>query len=268
MNDYTVSVIENVGCAEKTYRMRLACPELAAECLPGQFINLRVADSVSPLLRRPFSIHRVDSDKKWFEILFDVRGQGTQKLSQLEPGDVVSAIGPLGNTFEINERKPRHLFVAGGLGIAPFLYLAESLQNSSVSTTGFYGVRTKAQLCCLDEFAAAGTEMHISTEDGSEGYRGYITDPLETYLATKVEDIDTCVISACGPPAMLRKVQAIAGKRGIEAQLSLETYMACGIGICVGCAVERKHAENFENKYQLVCKNGPVFRAEEVVIPD
>jgi len=267
INDYRAQVLRNETCAEGIYRIRFECHELARNSKPGQFINIRITDTYTPLLRRPFSIHRVDIDDGWVEILFDIRGKGTWILSQVQPKECLNILGPLGNAFTTDENKTVHLFVGGGLGIAPFLFLCQSFKEKRMSIKGFYGTKTHHQLCCLDDFAALGVPLHITTEDGSRGNKGFITERLEDYLMTHLDDANKTVILSCGPAAMLRKIQNLSEKWGIDTQLSLETIMACGVGICVGCAVETRNRKQDEEHYQLVCKSGPIFSAEEVIIP-
>lgn len=267
MNDYQSKVITNEKCAERIQRIRLECSEIARNSLPGQFVNIRISDSCSPLLRRPFSIHRVNTNEGWVEILFEIRGKGTSILSQVQANEILKILGPLGNSFTINNKKIHCIFVGGGLGIAPFLFLCQQLCEKSIAVTGFYGTRTQKQLCCLNDFAALSVPLYISTEDGSEGYKGYITDKLEDYMQNYQDDAEKRVILACGPPAMLRKIQNLSEKWKIETQLSLETIMACGLGMCAGCAVENRNQKQYENKYHLVCQNGPVFDAKEVIVP-
>lgn len=266
LNDYRSRVLTNEKCTEGIYRLRFECPKLARNSRPGQFINVHVTDSYTPLLRRPFSIHRAEAG--WIEILFDVRGKGTWLLSQVQPNEFLNILGPLGNTFTIDVNKTNNLFVGGGLGIAPFLFLCQYFQHERITLTGFYGVKTKKQFCCLDDFAALNVPLHFSTEDGSHGFKGFITETLEDYVMSQLDDTDKSVIFACGPPAMLRTIQNLSEKWEIETQVSLETMMACGFGICFGCVVEKRNRKPGEDKYQLVCKNGPIFRGQEVVIPD
>ncbi|MBN1351970.1 dihydroorotate dehydrogenase electron transfer subunit [candidate division KSB1 bacterium] len=268
MNDSKLKVLKNENCAERTYRIRLENFELARESVPGQFVNVRTSDSVTPLLRRPFSIHRVDAQQGWIEVLFDVRGTGTRTLSQVSPGDFLSVLGPLGKGFALDSKDSHTIFVAGGLGIAPFCFVSQYLRERKRSITGFYGTRTKNQLACMDEFAALEIPLIISTEDGSLGEKGLITTPLVSYLKRQAAaELSHTIILACGPPEMLREIQAISRQWGIPAQLSLETYMACGMGICVGCAAAVPKPTGVEQSYKLVCKDGPIFNAEEVVIP-
>jgi dihydroorotate dehydrogenase electron transfer subunit len=263
--DFRCEVVQNQSVAPSIYRIRFHQPLLANQVQPGQFINVRVHQSAVPLLRRPFSIHRSNPAEGWFEILFDIRGKGTKILAESLPGQFFSILGPLGNFFEIPVQLKKAKIVAGGIGIAPMLLLAETLQKKAIETECYYGVREASQFCCLDDFKAAGAVLKLATEDGSLDFKGYITNLLRWEFQRQAFLAPETILFACGPPAMLRAVQNFSLEKGIPAQLSLEAMMGCGFGVCVGCAVP---VRNENNQYHLVCQNGPVFKAEEVIIPD
>ncbi|MCI0514724.1 dihydroorotate dehydrogenase electron transfer subunit [candidate division KSB1 bacterium] len=264
--DLRCEVVENQMVTPSIHRIRFFQPQLANQVQPGQFINIRVQHNLVPLLRRPFSIHRSHPQAGWFEILFDIRGRGTQILSETPAGQFLSVLGPLGNSFQIPATLQKALIIAGGIGIAPMLFLAERLKNHLIETDCYYGVRTAAQFCCLNEFQAAGAALKLATEDGSQGFKGYITHLLQADLQQSRPK--ETILYACGPPAMLRAVQSFALANGIPAQLSLEAMMGCGFGVCVGCAVPVRKESQHEPQYHLVCQQGPIFPAEEVIIPD
>lgn len=266
--DFRCEVIQNQLLAPSIYRIRFQQPLLAKQVQPGQFINVRVHQSAVPLLRRPFSIHRRHPAEGWFEILFDIRGAGTKILSEASPGQSLSILGPLGNSFEIPAHLRNATIIAGGIGIAPMLFLAETLHQKKIKTECYYGVREASQFCCLDDFMAAGVTLKLATEDGSRGFKGYITHLFLSEIQQHSLLAAETSIFVCGPPAMLRVIQSFAIEKGIPAQLSLEAMMGCGFGVCVGCAVPVRKENNQEPQYHLVCQNGPVFQAEEVIIPD
>lgn len=261
-------VLKNELVATRTYRLRLHSPQLVLTAQPGQFVNLRIQNSLMPLLRRPFSIHRINPAEGWLEVLFDIRGQGTEIMAQLSPGAEISALGPLGQPFRLRPDLKLALLIGGGLGIAPLLFLAESLRQRQIETHGFYGVRSAAFQCTMAEFEGCGVPVHLATDDGSAGFSGWVTDLFLEQLQSGKFNKSSLAIFACGPPVMLRKIQEIGLAQKIETQLSLEAYMGCGFGVCVGCAVPVKNPSTEYEKYKLVCQHGPVFLAEEVMIPD
>ncbi|MBN2093347.1 dihydroorotate dehydrogenase electron transfer subunit [candidate division KSB1 bacterium] len=266
--DFRCEVVQNQLVASSIYRIRFHQPQLANQVQPGQFINIRVRENLIPLLRRPFSIHRSHPIEGWFEILFDIRGTGTKILTETLPGQSLSILGPLGNIFQIPLNLEKALIIAGGIGIAPMLFLAEILKNKKIDTECYYGVREASQFCCLDDFKATGATLKLATEDGGLGFKGYITHLLQSEFQRQAFLVKNTIIFACGPPAMLRAVQSFAIEKEIPAQLSLEAMMGCGFGVCVGCAVPVRKESGQDPQYHLVCQQGPIFKAEEVIIPD
>lgn len=219
------------------------------EYCPGQFVMLKVP-CIDTLLRRPFSICRMKDGI--LEVCYKVRGKGTFALSTAKVGEKLWVMGPLGNGFKISGQI---LLIAGGYGIAPLLGLAEKLAVSrrpSVVSL-FYGASSKEHLLYLDEFKKLEVELHITTEDGSMGQKGMVTDILNEHLR-RTKDEERRTILACGPHGMLAEVAKIAKKRKIDCEVSLEASMACGIGVCMGCAVKAK-----DDGYLMACKDGPVF---------
>ncbi|MFA5118723.1 MAG: dihydroorotate dehydrogenase electron transfer subunit [Candidatus Omnitrophota bacterium] len=262
-------VISNAPAGQDYYRMSLLSARIAAKAVPGQFLEVQVSESGSPLLRRPFGIHSVLGDPAGRKsitdhrspttvtILYEIRGKGTAALAEKKPGDSCDILGPLGNGFTIdNARYP--ILVAGGMGVAPLVFLAEQLSAAGrrLQAERFKGIvliggKTRKQILCKNEFEKSGHEVKISTDDGSLGHKGYVTDLLDTVLSTI--DHRPSTLYACGPQPMLKEVSRIAGEKNIPAQLSLEEHMACGIGACLGCVVKTTDG------YKRVCKDGPVF---------
>ncbi|MFH0935553.1 MAG: dihydroorotate dehydrogenase electron transfer subunit [Candidatus Omnitrophota bacterium] len=257
------------------FRLRILAPAIAASCLPGQFVTLRLTDGCQPLLRRPFSIHRVTGSG--VEILYELVGQGTQILSQKRMGEYLDIIGPLGNGFAPHPNRSKvNIIVAGGMGVAPLIFLAEKLreiknQNSPPQNMAgsprimakkfkvivLLGAKTKNQLLCERDFKKLGCTVKIATDDGSKGYKGKVTELFERLLRTTNYELPT--IYGCGPRPMLKEIASICQRGNLTAQLSLEEHMACGIGVCLGCAVDTKEG------YKTVCKDGPVFDAERII---
>lgn len=262
----TARVIENaIECAGH-FRLGLATQGHYADALPGQFVMVRMPGRLSPLLGRPFSIHRKIEENGGFtgiQILYKVVGEGTELLTGLRAGDRVELLGPLGNGFTLPEGARRVFIAAGGIGVAPVYFLVRHLLENGIARDGctlFLGGQSENDLLCIDDFMNVGVEsLHFTTDDGSFGERALVTAPLVRALEEKAPDI----IYACGPHPMLRAVAEIAEARNIPCQISIESRMACGVGACLGCAVRPRGAEG---GYRHVCSDGPVFDARSVLL--
>jgi len=255
-----VKVLWNDKAGNEYYKIGLTCHRGYSGAKPGQFIMLHFSGPIAPFLPRPFSIHRIiktGSRTAGIELLYKVVGEGTKKLSGCKKGDIVDILGPLGNGFSFSDHYKRIFIVAGGIGVAPMLFLASYLQKKGVEPSEcmvFLGGRSKDDLLCGDDFLRIGMKIHLTTDDGSAGDRCFVTHPLEIALEKGRPDI----IYACGPLEMLKCVAGIAEKHTVTCQVSIETIMACGMGACLGCAVERKETSG---NYMHVCLDGPVFDA-------
>ncbi|MDZ7261288.1 MAG: dihydroorotate dehydrogenase electron transfer subunit [candidate division KSB1 bacterium] len=265
---YQSPILSLVKETSDIFRMRLKNPAIATQSEPGQFLNIRVRDDILPLLRRPFSIYQTNKREGWIEILFKVIGRGTELLSRRRVGEKLDVLGPLGRGFEIKEGLELAVVVGGGLGIAPLLFLCQEVTERGIKTLFFYGVKTRTELCSLEGFSSLNAQIQVTTEDGTFGQKGLVTDLLEEFLQSQKNLRPNIEIFSCGPVQMLKKIKHLALASRAGCQLCLETMMACGIGICMGCPVEVKPKSPTDSKYRLVCKDGPVFRAEEVVLPD
>lgn len=255
-----VRILWNRKVSSSCYKIGLGCSSKFLKAKPGQFIMLSLPGQPVPFLRRPFSIHRLikkDGRIEGIELLYKVVGAGTEKLSGYKVGDHIDIVGPLGTGFSVSDNYRRIFIVGGGIGIAPLLFLALTLDEKGVdlsNSTLFLGGRTKDDILCKDDFARLKLRVQTITDDGSSGEKGIVTDLLERGIKEKKPDI----ICACGPFAMLESVARIAETYSVPCRISIETIMACGIGACLGCAVESK---NRSGKYLHVCKDGPVFDA-------
>lgn len=229
-------------------------PAIAAAARPGHFVNIKVDASCDPLLRRPFSIHRVVGDS--VEILFNIVGKGTLILAQKAKGDMIDVLGPLGVPYGIDGGFETALLVSGGLGVAPMPFLTDVLAQKKIPAHNIVGARTK-KLLSVDHLP----DVHIATDDGSMGFHGSVVACLEHYL--HVHPHPAPKIFACGPNRMLEALATFAQSRAIPCEVSLECAMACGIGICQGCPVEMAAGDR---TYNLVCKDGPVFDATRINI--
>ncbi len=261
----TVEVLSNNALGNEIYRIRLSCHRGYAQAVPGQFVMVRSSEQIDPLLPRPFSIHQLIKQKDsvtGLELLYKVVGKGTRILASRRPGDFLRMTGPLGKGFEIPANVSNVKIAAGGIGVAPMVFLAQTLSESSPhlsSAEVYIGGRTEADILCLQTFSDIGMPVHVTTDDGSSGDQCLVTDPLDSATAKNRPDI----IFACGPMEMLVCVAGIAEKHNVCCQVSIETMMACGMGACLGCAVAgRKSA----NRYLHACKDGPVFDTRDLNI--
>lgn len=259
-----VKIIFNKPLAKNYFRLRFEWPQLAKESKPGQFIQVRISESFEPLLRRPFGIHRVSGGA--VEILYQIVGQGTKMLSQKNTGDYLNVLGPLGNGFKISTphtlNATRCILVAGGMGVAPLTFLAEKLtkrktKNEKGKTLVLIGAKTQNHILCADEFKRIGCEIKIATDDGSAGFKGYVSELLNKLLSTI--DCWPSTIYACGPKPMLKEIQKICAAKKLSCQASFEENIACGLGACLGCAIKTMKG------FKKVCFDGPVFEIKEVV---
>ncbi len=257
-------VLWNEHVRASYYKVGIACQKEYSDARPGQFVTLRFGDQLSPLLRRPFSIHRQikasDGHTEGIELLYRVVGNCTRTLSTYEKGETLDILGPLGNSFSVPDHARRVFMVGGGIGVAPMCFLAESLRDKAAEPSEceiFIGGRSLDDLLCHENFSDMGMTVHLTTDDGSGGEKGLVTVPLERVIKKASPD----VICACGPEPMLKAVAQMAKAYGIPCQLSLETVMACGLGACLGCALE---GEPHEEKYKHVCADGPIFDAKAI----
>jgi dihydroorotate dehydrogenase electron transfer subunit len=263
---YNAAVVDLFRVGADIYRLRLEEPLLSRLTRAGQFVEIKIPQSTDILWRRPFSIHDIHPDSQTIDILFHAVGRGTATLTQVKKNDFVDILGPLGNNFVIDKNIKQAVVVAGGLGVAPFKLLMRELQQLQIPMILFYGAGRMEQLCCIKEFSEYA-DVQVSTVDGSYGRPGMVTDLLIEYLL-KQTDLSGQALFACGPTPMLRRVQEIAGRFKIHAQVSVETVMACGFGACVGCAVPMRQPIPGKKEYFLACKDGPVFNMDEILLDD
>jgi len=285
-------------------KLKLAFSEKGAEAFanfrPGQFAELDLTNTALPspekippeltdssdrniLLRRPFSFTdvTVHGDKTVAELLYCIVGPASLRMTTLSPGDSLSVIGPLGNGFLVPENKKYAILAAGGMGTPPLQHLAKVLasDHQDIQVIAFVGAKTRTALpfegrldeisqhlgFSLREFSQYGVESIVATDDGSTGYKGFVTDCLAEWFEQTESVIDEIIIYSCGPEEMLAKVAEIAAGKNIDCQISMERRMACGIGLCQSCAIECKVPDSGETVYKMCCEYGPVFDSKEVV---
>ena len=270
-----VEVVERHQLALDTYLIRLDCGEIAKTIRPGQFVMVRAPDSCQPLLGRAFAVYDVQLDPSGtpacIDIVFLVVGKLTRRLATVIAGDVLEIWGPLGNGF--SPRKAQHLvMVAGGIGQTPFMALGKAYLGRQVYGTDppppqaervslCYGARTEALLAGVEDFRASGVEVHVATDDGSTGHHGQVTELLKDTLKVGNERLR---VVCCGPEPMMAAVAAICADDGTDCEVSLETPMACGLGICFSC-VAKVRDESGDWDYKRTCVDGPVFDARRIV---
>ncbi len=241
--------------------MLLDAPEVAAGAAPGQFLHLRCSGSTDPLLRRPVSIHRVERDKGLVHMLYRVAGRGTTLLAGKMPGEYLDVLGPLGKGFTLPLPGERVAVVGGGIGAAPLFFLLEEIKPSNQAAF-FLGAAAASQLPPTGVLLSPGLEVHIATDDGSDGYHGTVTALLENHISSSTGRFDR--IYACGPTPMLRSLVQTACTMGIPGQVSLEERMGCGVGACLSCACKIKDRSGDGFLYKHACTDGPVFDIREV----
>lgn len=239
-------------------------PEIAHQARAGQFVMIKAGLSAEPPLRRPFSILSVEPAADTFTLFLKAVGGGSSALSAMAPGDLAQCLGPLGRPFEPPADGRVPLLVAGGYGIAPFLLFSDELRRAGHSPRVFYGGRTAADLQLRAPFEARGVPLVPATEDGSLGRRGRVTEVLEAWLG---HDPRPAALYGCGPDAMMHALAQLGARRGLPAQVSLDPWMGCGVGTCLGCVVWIQRAGEPRPRYRCACTEGPVFDADVVVWP-
>lgn len=250
MKDISTTIISNERVAEDIFRLRVAAhwPSFT----PGQFVMLKVP-STSVFLRRPFGIASLAEGI--LEICYKVVGKGTHALSLVPSGSEVSVFGPCGRGFALPQGIATAVLVAGGYGIAPLIGLARSLRETNKVVHLYYGAKNSRHFFYLDDIECMGVKLFLSTEDGSLGGKGLVTELLEKDIVAK----ETPALFACGPHGLIRTVAYLGIVNGIPAQVSLETSMACGIGVCQGCV-----CKNSTGDYVRICREGPVFDVRDL----
>jgi dihydroorotate dehydrogenase electron transfer subunit len=271
ISQFTSTVISKEKLSEKIFKLTLSSPHISRRVKPGNFVHIKVSPNYHPLLRRAFSVHHVDKQKRGFDILFKVVGKGTKILSEKSPGDILDLLGPVGNDFSVPKKGETAMMVAGGMGIAPLWFLFCNLikKIDKERLIFFLGAKTQKELLYCEKLKDLKTNLIVTTDDGSFGAKGLITDlflkeirrfGLAHHVRRKNESKRLMVYS-CGPKEMLKKMSEISKEYDLSCQISLEGSMACGVGACWGCAVRLDNGG-----YKRVCVDGPVFDAREVVL--
>lgn len=262
----TARVADHAQLADRTFRVRLECADIAAAIRPGQFVMLRLPKTNDPLLGRPFALYDTileNGNPVALDVVYLVVGKMTGKLQDVQVGEHLEVWGPLGRPF-LDVGTPESVtFVAGGIGQTPFLAYARELlgergfggdapRRRTQAVNLYYGVRTESLAAGVDDFRAAGVDVRMASDDGSVGFRGFVTQLLESHGPTGP-------LVGCGPEPMLHALTKVAAKWGVPCQVSLETPMACGVGICFSCVTKVQTPDGWD--YKRVCVDGPAFDA-------
>lgn len=252
MKHILATVLSNSEILPDIHLLWAQAPETASESRPGQFVMVRTGEDHDPLLRRPLAIHRVSplASPTQFALLFSVIGRGTKWLAQRKEGDEIDLLGPLGHGFRVQSR--HLLLVAGGIGIAPLVALAENELAKGAHVTLILGAPTQDQLYPA-HLLPLEIDLLVATEDGSAGQKGMATDLLANFTGKADQ------VFACGPVAMYEVMSSQASIKGKSVQVSMEARMGCGFGVCLGCAIETRQG------MKLVCQDGPVFELEDII---
>ena len=249
IEDFTVT--ENRRLTDSFHVIKLTPATPLPEILPGQFVQALVADSPGTFLRRPLSVHDVDVSENTLSLLIQIAGKGTERLSRLQPGEKLNLIFPLGNSFTLPQKGESVLLTGGGCGMAPLFYLGRKVIESGAYPHFALGFRSRSRIIGHEEFRQLG-KVHLATEDGSEGYRGFVTG----IPAFREENWDR--VYSCGPEAMMKAVADECLRRDIFCEVSLENLMACGIGVCLCCVVPTTSGN------LCTCTDGPVFNVHDL----
>jgi dihydroorotate dehydrogenase electron transfer subunit len=245
-------VAANEKLCPQFYRLAIDAKPIRGQIKPGQFIHIRTNPGYEPFFRRPFSIYRA---KTHVEIFYEVVGPGTANLSRLKKGDDIDVLGPVGSEFMMpSEGTKQVVMVAGGIGVAPFLILSDILKKRKLDLVLLYGGRTKGHVYPMKEFKDNGCKVFVSTDDGSVGVKGRVSE-----LFSKIELKPTTMIYTCGPHPMMAAVQKFAHEHNLKGQAACEEVMACALGACLGCSIQTTKG------FKTCCYDGPVFDLQEVI---
>ncbi len=254
--DESGKVLSNTHLGRNLYLMEVESPEISAALQPGQFVHMHLPNMEGHILRRPFSVYDVHPEKGTMEIMYQTVGFGSTHMVNIQPGETVSNIGPVGKGWHAPENCKRALLVGGGVGAAPLFMYAKQLVADGVEVDVVLGAQTAEAMVASGRYEEAlGKAPVIATDDGSLGYSGFCTYPTQDLLNQNTYDHVAC----CGPEPLMRIVAGMAAQAGVECQVSMERRMACGVGACLSCVVDTNDGK------KRCCVDGPVFEADEVV---
>ncbi len=254
MDTYLATVISNEQVADKIFRIELQGDVVEEMNTPGQFVNIKVSNSYEFLLRRPISICEINKEKNTFVMIYRADGAGTKKISELEAGNLVDVLGPLGKGYDVYtlEKGQTALLVGGGIGVPPLYELAKQFRKQGVNTVHILGFNNVKDVFYEEKFAELGT-TYVATADGSYGEKGFVTDVIKNY------EVDYDKYYSCGPFAMLKALTKMDEEK--MGYISLEERMACGVGACYACVCEK-----IDGSISRVCYDGPVYDSKEIAL--
>ena len=263
LRDTEAEVLANYEVALNFYLIRLFLPQTAAIVMPGQFVMLEVGSGTVPLLRVPLSVCTADVNAGTIDVLYENMGPKTAMLCGARPGDILCCMGPIGNAFSMPTNLP--ILVGGGIGVPPLLFFGNVLTEAGVQARLLVGARTETKLLPEALLNSASAKHMVATDDGSAGHHGFITELLQEVL----EQDHQVTVYTCGPHGMMAEVAIICRDHEIPCYVSLEEYMACGFGVCVGCVVPRSKVQTVSrassyHDYSRICVDGPVYDAREI----
>jgi len=234
-------IISKRKLKENIFQLTLRSPFISKVARPGNFVHIKVSPGHYPLLRRAFSVHSVDKQKKSFDILFKVVGKGTEILSENSPGDILDLLGPIGKGFSLPQKGETVMLVAGGMGIAPLWFLFTNLIKTTDKgkLTFFLGAKTQKELLYCEKLKDLRNNLILTTDDGSFGTKGLITEVFLKEIKRRKSKSPKLMVYSCGPQEMLKRMSEISKKYNLSCQISLEGSMACGVGACWGCAIQK-----------------------------
>lgn len=253
-------VVLNKRIAPDIYWMSIAAPNIARAAKPGQFVHVRMYDEPSvQFLRMPFCVYDASDVMQAVDICYAVVGEGTKQLTKVQPGGFIDLMGPIGNGWTVPEGTKRALLVGGGVGTPALNLLGRKLATSNIKVDAVIGAQTASKLVCLEHIecstAPSGGKIHITTDDGTQGTHGFVTELTDPMIASGDYDY----VAVCGPTPMMANVVKPAIEHGVACQVSMEKLMACGVGACLSCVLETTSGR------KRCCVDGPVFNADEVV---
>lgn len=246
---------KNIPVAKTIYEMTLYVPEIAKKAKPGQFVNLRLSGKLDPLMRRPISLHAINPEQGIIKMLYMVVGKGTTMMSEMEEGENIDVLGPLGNGWNLEMDGKYAVVIGGGIGIAPLYPLVKALREAGKQVEVIMGAKNEAYLTDEKIYTDTGATVTVTTDDGSAGTKGFVT----TALVQSIQAGKCDYIYACGPKPMLRFVEKTALDNHVKGQVSTESHMGCGLGVCLLCPTKVK-----AGGYKRVCTDGPVFAIGEL----
>lgn len=255
MKHFFTVIISNEPIAKDFYQIIFDWDQEISIPEPGQFLTIRISDGTVPLLRRPFALSGYEKKNQKASIIYQKRGAATEILAGKKAGDKLDIIGPMGNSFKIEDSIDTCVIVAGGIGLGPMLYTASYLKTIGRKVLFIFGAKNKSFIPQKDIFSSLSPV--ICTDDGSEGFIGTTVDYL---LSIKNEDIKSAMVFACGPMPMLKGCHEFAMKNNLHCHVSMEQIMACGVGACMGCAIKVEYEPGFAR----VCSEGPVFNSQDI----